>query len=206
MLGTLIHIIEFITFVLSVVYYKSLNRDGLGHLCFFLGFVFILDVSGHLLNNMKFEFVGVYYAVLLLFQQLYFLKLLANWNQLKINVILGISIIVFWFLELLPALETTSFPDKAIGYGAFILFFNGLYFMYQLVVKKQTFDFFKRTDFWLVFGITVYNSLEFPYMIFLNTIRTDYPGSLTIFGWFTTTFSYMMYISFCKAITCSRPT
>lgn len=204
MLGTLIHIIEFITFVFSIVFYKSLNRDGLVHLCFFLGLVFILDVAGRYLNNMHLDFVGAYYAILILFQQLYFLSLLANWNQLKINFYSSISLMVFWVLELLSELETSSFPDKAIGLGAFVLFFNGLYFMYVLVVKKQTFNFFQRTDFWLALGITIYNSLEFPYMIFLNTIKTDYPDSLMLFGWFTTVFSFLMYISFCKAITCSR--
>ncbi|MFM9944762.1 MAG: hypothetical protein ACKVQB_05970 [Bacteroidia bacterium] len=204
MLGILIHIIEFITFVFSIVYYKSLNRDGLGHLCLFLGLVFFLDMSGLFLNNLNFEYIGAFYASLILFQQLYFLRLLATWNQLKINFYLGASVVIFWFLELLSELETSSFPDKAIGIGAFVLFFNGLYFMYILVVKKQTFNFFQRTDFWLVLGITIYNSLEFPYMIFLNTIKTEYPESLLLFGWFTTIFSFLMYISFCKAITCSR--
>lgn len=202
MLGTLIHIIEFVTFVFSIVYYKSLNRDGLGHLCFFLGLVFLLDIAGRFLNLLHLEYLGVYYAVLILFQQLYFLKLLANWNKLKINFYLGISVIIFWFLELLSELESSAFPDKAIGIGAFILFINGMYFMYVLVVKKQTFNFFQRTDFWLALGITIYNSLEFPYMIFLNTIKSEYPESLQLFGWFTTVFSFLMYISFCKAITC----
>ena len=170
MLGILIISLEFVTFIFSIKFYSFLNKGGLGHLCFFLGMVFVLDVSGHFLNNIHFPYLGLFYSLLILTQQFYYLKLIDRWKKTKWSFPIFISIIIFGFFEFFSELEISGFPAKTIGMGAALLFFNGLIFLYKLVVKEQNYDFFKRTDFWLVMGITIYNALEFPYMIFLNTI------------------------------------
>ncbi|HRG38416.1 MAG TPA: hypothetical protein PK289_07790 [Bacteroidia bacterium] len=204
----LIIIFEFVSFLLSVIYYKSLKRNALTTLPYYLFFVLAGEAIGVFVIGQLYHSNISYYNTLSTLQIGFLLvfihkSIYSPWAKKVLAICIGFFLIASVVNYYLIKDEVNALTSYSFTIGCLFITLGSAYFFYELLVSTNVENYTTYPRFWIMLGLFIFYVCNIPYMSVYNYLSLNYMRIFTAYFKIIEVLNYIMYSFFIIGIVCS---
>src|SRR4051812_603892 len=174
---TLIYFFESATFLLSVIFYRSLKRNKLVTLPYFLFFILAGEVLALYIAKRYHNNIDYYNAFSTLQIGYYLLLIHSSICSGKAKKVLA-GCIAFFFLASIINYYLVRGNNELISYsftiGCLFITLGSAYFFYELLLSTNLETYTTYPLFWIMLGLFIFYVCNIPYMSVYNFLSINY--------------------------------
>jgi hypothetical protein len=197
------HIAEFLALLMSLIYFKTLQKGRLKTLPFFLGFILCVELAGSYLRRILHTNNTWLYNASIPVEYGYYLFLfwLHAQSRLKKFLIAAIPLfflVVIWGFCTMPM---KIFHSNALVAGQVLVILSCCIYIYELFKSSEEESLFRNYFYWLVSGLLLFNLGDSVYFILYPTIHQQkWDRFDTLFKSINNNLLLLLYLSYIISI------
>lgn len=198
---------EVVTFIVSVVYSRTLIKNKLNTFSYFLLFILLGEFTGLYIGRVyrtNIAFINIFTSL----QMAYYLVLIHK----SINSVIGkrgisLCILIFIITTLINYFYIQNIHAELASYtftiGCLLITIGSVYFFYELLKSNEIENYATYPQFWIILGLFIFYTCNIPYMSVFNYLSKNYPTICNAYFKIIEILSYIMYSFFIIGIVCS---
>ncbi|MEO6903395.1 MAG: hypothetical protein ABI315_09585 [Bacteroidia bacterium] len=199
---------EIATFIVSVIYSKTLIKNKLSTFPYFLLFILLGEITGILLGKIYHKNIA-FYNIFTSLQMAYYLVLIhKSINSLKGKRCISFCLLFFIITTLINYFFIQNIDAELASYtftiGCLLITIGGVYFFYELLHSDEIENYATYPQFWIILGLFIFYTCNIPYMSVYNYLSKNYLTICNAYFKIIEILSYIMYSFFIIGIVCNR--
>ena len=196
-------IAEFLALLVSVIYFKALQKGKLKSLPFFLLFILIVELGGSYLKRILHQPNTWLYNLSIPLEYSYYLFIfyLHGHSLLKKTTLMGfifLAPITLFYFFYIPILQL---HQNVLLTGQILVIISACIYIYELFQFTDEEPLYKKYFFWIVSGLLLFNLGDISYFFLYNSIhKNDWDKFDKIFSLINNNLLLVLYLSYIIAI------